>query len=193
MMKRYATLPVVISYLNVKIPRSSPRQTSSGDTVLSKDITLQAIKRWEDTATSSKQPHIIKRKTPKGGTVLVQEINRDAMMFPEYNLKEYYWTEKDELKRLERPISKGIREERLERGRGSIHYANFNPIKRVVKVDEQKMGADGMGGHYLENSYTLLRQDGTEQKITDGDLADQLHPLDILFLKNHYEAERGNI
>ncbi|MFS7907204.1 hypothetical protein Hanom_Chr01g00068551 [Helianthus anomalus] len=30
------------------------------------------------------------------------------------------------------------------------------------------------------------------RRITDGDLADQLHPLDILFMKNHYEKEKGN-
>ncbi|MFS8005947.1 hypothetical protein Hanom_Chr13g01243431 [Helianthus anomalus] len=132
MKKRFAPSPIVVSDLNVKIPQSGPRQTSSRDTVLSKDKTQQAIKTWEDTAQSSKQPQIVKRKTPEGRTDLVQEIDRDTMMFPEYNLKEYYWIEKDELKRLESPCSKGIREERLERGRGSIHYTNFNPIKRLI-------------------------------------------------------------
>ncbi|MFS8034616.1 hypothetical protein Hanom_Chr17g01583221 [Helianthus anomalus] len=54
------------------------------------------------------------------------------------------------------------------------------------------MGTYGMGGHYVQNKYILLRQDGTEQKVTDGDLADHLHPLDILLMRNHYEKERGN-
>ncbi|MFS7913373.1 hypothetical protein Hanom_Chr02g00141081 [Helianthus anomalus] len=54
------------------------------------------------------------------------------------------------------------------------------------------MGTDGMGAHYVQTRYTLLRLNGTEQKITHGDLADQLHPLDILFMKNHYENEIGN-
>ncbi|MFS8024029.1 hypothetical protein Hanom_Chr16g01458451 [Helianthus anomalus] len=54
------------------------------------------------------------------------------------------------------------------------------------------MGTNGIRGHYVQNKYILLRQDVTEQKIIDGDLADQLHPSDILFMKNHYEKERCN-
>ncbi|MFS7936201.1 hypothetical protein Hanom_Chr05g00412711 [Helianthus anomalus] len=61
-----------------------------------------------------------------------------------------------------------------------------------MKVDEQKIGSDGVGGHFVQNRNTLLRQDGSKQKVTDGDLADKLHPLDILFMKKEYEKEKGN-
>ncbi|MFS7988234.1 hypothetical protein Hanom_Chr11g01032271 [Helianthus anomalus] len=61
-----------------------------------------------------------------------------------------------------------------------------------MKVDEVKIGTDGVGGTYLQNRYTLLRENGAEEKVTDGDLADKLHPLDILFTKDHYEKEKGN-
>ncbi|MFS7899011.1 hypothetical protein Hanom_Chr00s040237g01774081 [Helianthus anomalus] len=62
---------------------------------------------------------------------------------------------------------------------------------RVLKVDDDRT-ADRAGGYFEQNKYTLLRKDGTKQKITDGDLADQLHPLDILFLKKTYDDDKGN-
>ncbi|MFS7949523.1 hypothetical protein Hanom_Chr06g00572571 [Helianthus anomalus] len=42
------------------------------------------------------------------------------------------------------------------------------------------------------NRYTLLREDGAEEKGTDGDLADKLHALDILSMKDYCEKEKGN-
>ncbi|MFS7913035.1 hypothetical protein Hanom_Chr02g00136901 [Helianthus anomalus] len=97
MLKRLASSPLFISNLNIKVPLSCPKQTSSRDTAFTKDITQQAMKDWEDTAHSSRQPQIVKRKTPEAQTVMVQEIDRDVMILPEHNLKEYYWTEEDKL------------------------------------------------------------------------------------------------
>ncbi|KAJ0512122.1 hypothetical protein HanIR_Chr11g0559681 [Helianthus annuus] len=81
--------------------------------------------------------------------------------------------------------------ERLERGRKSIHKTLDNPMVRVLKVDAD-ITSDGAGGHYEQNKYTLLRKDGTEERLTDGDLADKLHPMDILFLKKIYDEDKGN-
>ncbi|MFS7934863.1 hypothetical protein Hanom_Chr05g00396651 [Helianthus anomalus] len=62
-----------------------------------------------------------------------------------------------------------------------------------MKVDQKNIGTDGAGGTYVHNNkYTLLRENGTEEKVTDGDLVDKLHPLDILFMKDFYEKEKGN-
>ncbi|MFS7930041.1 hypothetical protein Hanom_Chr04g00339491 [Helianthus anomalus] len=85
-----------------------------------------------------------------------------------------------------------IREEKLKRGPRRIHYTNENPVKRSSKVDEVKVGIDGIGGTYVQNRYTLLRENGEEEKVIDEEIADKLHPLDILFMKDQYEKERKN-
>ncbi|MFS7955374.1 hypothetical protein Hanom_Chr07g00641891 [Helianthus anomalus] len=83
MVKRLASSsPLVISNLNIKIPQSGPKQTSSGETVRSKHITQQAMKNWEQEAHSSRQPQIVMRKISKTQTVMVQEI--DSVTFPKF-------------------------------------------------------------------------------------------------------------
>ncbi|MFS7987709.1 hypothetical protein Hanom_Chr11g01026091 [Helianthus anomalus] len=131
MVKRLASSsPLVISDLNIKIPQTSPKPTSAGDTVISTRINQQDMKNWEEEANSSRQPQIVKRKISETSTVMVQEIDRDVMIFPEYNLMEYYWTKEEVLEKPPSPYRRGIWEERLERGEMSIHYTNPNPIKK---------------------------------------------------------------
>ncbi|MFS7969023.1 hypothetical protein Hanom_Chr09g00804301 [Helianthus anomalus] len=113
------------------------------------------------------------------------------MMFPEHLLKEFYWPVEDKLDRPLSPMSRDWKEERLERGENNIHKALDNPVERVLKVDDD-VTPDGFGGKYEQNKYTLLRKYGTKQKITDGDLADQVHPVDIITLKNIYDQDKGN-
>ncbi|MFS7934705.1 hypothetical protein Hanom_Chr05g00394861 [Helianthus anomalus] len=180
MVKRFESIPKVISDLNIVVPQTKSRQTTSGDTISSQYLTLQEKRKWSDSATSSsKKPRIVQKKTPEGNTILVQEIDKDVMMFPEHNLKEYYWSAEDKLDRPLSPISRDWKEERLERGLKSIHIALDNPVVRVLKVDVD-VTSDGVGGHYEQNRYTLLRKDGTEERITDGNLVDKLHLVDIL-------------
>ncbi|MFS7962166.1 hypothetical protein Hanom_Chr08g00723461 [Helianthus anomalus] len=121
---------------------------------------------------------------------MVQEIDKVVMIFPEYNLVEYCWIEEDVLEKPPSPYRRGIWEERIERGELSIHYTNPNPIKRIKKVDQETIGFDGAGGNYVQKKYTLLRENGAEEKLTDGDLTDKLHPLDIMFMKNFYEKRK---
>ena len=80
----------------------------------------------------------------------------------------------------------------MKKGSGSIHKHNENPVRRILKVDEVKSATDDIGGTYVQNRYTLQRENGDEQKVTDEEIADQLHPLDILFMKDHYEKEKKN-
>ncbi|MFS8001365.1 hypothetical protein Hanom_Chr13g01189551 [Helianthus anomalus] len=120
-----------------------------------------------------------------------KEIEKDIMMFPEHHLNEFYWSPEDKLDRPPSPIRRDWRDERLERGDKSIHMALENPIEGVLKVDAQT-APDRMGGNHEQNKYTLLRKDGSEQKITDGGLADLLHPLDIITLKKIYDQDKGN-
>ncbi|MFS7995460.1 hypothetical protein Hanom_Chr12g01118161 [Helianthus anomalus] len=98
------------------------------------------------------------------------------MMFPEHHLEEFYWSEED---KLDRPLSP------------SIHRALDNPVVRVLKVDAD-VTPNGFGGKYEQNRYTFRRKDGSEQKITYRDLADQLHPMDLITLKKIYDQDKGN-
>ncbi|MFS7976781.1 hypothetical protein Hanom_Chr10g00896411 [Helianthus anomalus] len=123
---------------------------------------------------------------------MVREIDMDIMIFPEYNLVKYSWSKEDVPEKPPTPYRLAIRTERLERGPRSIHYTNENLVKRIMKVDEVKIRTDGVGGTYLQNRYTLLRENGEQDKVTDEDIADRLHPLDILFMKDHYEKEKKN-
>ncbi|MFS7969018.1 hypothetical protein Hanom_Chr09g00804251 [Helianthus anomalus] len=150
------------------------------------------MRKWADSATSSsKKPKIVQKKTTEGNTIFVQEIDKDVMMFPKHHLKEFYWSAEDKLDRPLSPMSRDWKEERLERGENNIHKALDNPVKRVLKVDAN-VTPDGFGGKYEQNRYTLLRKDNTEQRITDGNLADQLHPMDIIILKKIYSQDKGN-
>ncbi|MFS7936162.1 hypothetical protein Hanom_Chr05g00412191 [Helianthus anomalus] len=83
-----------------------------------------------------KRPKIVQQKTLEGNTILVQEIDKDVMMFPEQNLREYYWSAEDRLDRPPSPISRDWRLERLERGLESIHKTFDNPVVRVLKIDD---------------------------------------------------------
>ncbi|MFS7938435.1 hypothetical protein Hanom_Chr05g00439681 [Helianthus anomalus] len=117
----------------------------------------------------------MQKKTPEGKTIFVQEIDKDVMMYPEHHLREFYWSAEDKLDRPLSPISRGWREERLEREIKSIHKTLDNPVERVLKVDAHSTPDDGSG-----------------QRITDGDLADLLHPVDIITLNRIYDKDKGN-
>ncbi|MFS7989589.1 hypothetical protein Hanom_Chr11g01048721 [Helianthus anomalus] len=88
-------------------------------------------------------------------------------------------------------MSRGWKDERLERGIKSIHGALDNPVERVLKVDAHST-PDGLGGKYEQNKYILPRRDGSEKRITDGDLADLLHLVDIITLKKIYDQDKRN-
>ncbi|MFS7918787.1 hypothetical protein Hanom_Chr03g00205261 [Helianthus anomalus] len=47
-------------------------------------------------------------------------------------------------------------------------------------------------GTYEQNKYTLLRRDGTTTNVTDGDLADQIHPMSLVKMKQIIDQENGN-
>ncbi|MFS8024034.1 hypothetical protein Hanom_Chr16g01458501 [Helianthus anomalus] len=47
-------------------------------------------------------------------------------------------------------------------------------------------------GTYEQNKYTLVRKDGNTTTVTDGDLADQIHPLSIVKLKQIIDQQKGN-
>ncbi|MFS7919743.1 hypothetical protein Hanom_Chr03g00216261 [Helianthus anomalus] len=162
MLKRLATfMPQAISNLKLKTSQTGPKPTSSDDTAISKMMNLEAMNEWEEEA-DSRRLQIFKRKISETQTVMVREIDRDIMIFPEYNLVKYYWTKDDVPEEPPTPYRFAIREERLERGPRSVYYANVNPVKRIMKVDEVKTGTDGVGGTYLQNRYTLLRENGEE-------------------------------
>ncbi|MFS7904101.1 hypothetical protein Hanom_Chr01g00032031 [Helianthus anomalus] len=172
-LRRYETTPIVIADLNIVSPQTQPRKNTSGETVFSENLNLSEKIKWEDSATSSsKRPKIVQRKDSEGKTIMVQEIEKD----------------------LDRPlslVSRDWRGEGLERGAKSIHRALENPIERVIKLDAQAT-PDIMGGIHEQNKYTLLGKDGNEQRITDGDLADLLHPMDIITLKRINDQDKGN-
>ncbi|MFS8005174.1 hypothetical protein Hanom_Chr13g01234291 [Helianthus anomalus] len=168
--------------------QTQPRRTSSEETTFSESLSVAEKTKWHDSTTSSKRPKIVQIKDSEGKTILVQEIEKDVMMFLEYHLKEFYWSKEDKLDRPLSPISRDWRQERLERGERSVHKALANPIVRLLKVDPNAT-PDRVGGIHEQNKYTLLRKDGSEQKITDGDL---FHPLDIIMLKKTYDQDKGN-
>ncbi|MFS7912198.1 hypothetical protein Hanom_Chr02g00127091 [Helianthus anomalus] len=190
MLKRLATSkPQVVTNLKLITSQTVPKPTSSGDIAISKLMNLQIMNEWEQEA-DSRKPQIVKRKIFETQYVMVREIDKDIMIFPEYNLVKYYWSKEDVPERPPTPYSMAIRAERLERGPRSIHCINENPVKRIMKVDEVEIGTDDIGGTYLQNRYTLLRENGEEEKVADVEIANRLRPFDILFKKDHYEKQK---
>ncbi|MFS7917909.1 hypothetical protein Hanom_Chr03g00194741 [Helianthus anomalus] len=47
-------------------------------------------------------------------------------------------------------------------------------------------------GTYEQNMYFLIRKDGSITTVVDADLADELHPLDIIKMKQLVDKEKGN-
>ncbi|MFS7917361.1 hypothetical protein Hanom_Chr03g00188121 [Helianthus anomalus] len=47
-------------------------------------------------------------------------------------------------------------------------------------------------GTYGQNKYTLVREDETLTTVTHGDLADDIHPLSLIKLKQLIDKEKGN-
>ncbi|XP_035840341.1 early endosome antigen 1-like [Helianthus annuus] len=191
MLKRLAAAkPHVIT--NLKMLAAVPNPTISDDSAISKYMNIQTMKEWEEKGESEAKSKIVKRKISESKSIMVKEIARDVMIFPEYNLVSYYLTKEDEIPRSVSPTRLGLREERMKRGPYSIHKHNENPVKRFLKVEEMKVATDDIGGTFVQNRYTLQREKGDEQKVTDEELADELHPLDILFMKDNYEKEKKN-
>ncbi|XP_021996160.1 uncharacterized protein LOC110893357 [Helianthus annuus] len=191
MLKRLAAAkPHVIT--NLKMLAAVPNPTISDDSAISKYMNIQTMKEWEEEGESEAKSKNVKRKISESKSIMVKEIARDVMIFPEYNLVSDYLTKEDEIPRSLSPTRLGLREERMKRGPYSIHKHNENPVKRILKVEEVKVATDDIGGTFVQNRYTLQREKGDEQKVTDEEIADQLHPLDILFMKDNYEKEKKN-
>ncbi|MFS7921279.1 hypothetical protein Hanom_Chr03g00234941 [Helianthus anomalus] len=45
---------------------------------------------------------------------------------------------------------------------------------------------------YEQNKYTLVRKDGTTATVTDANLADQVHPQNIVKMKQIIDQQKGN-
>ncbi|MFS8001826.1 hypothetical protein Hanom_Chr13g01194891 [Helianthus anomalus] len=86
MLKRLAVAkPQVIQNLKLLTSQTVPKLTSSDDTAISKLMNLQTMNEWEQEA-DSKKPQIVKRKISETQSVMVREIERDIIIFLEYNL-----------------------------------------------------------------------------------------------------------
>ncbi|MFS7918206.1 hypothetical protein Hanom_Chr03g00198111 [Helianthus anomalus] len=192
MVKRLAiSKPQAITNLKLITFQTIPKPAMSDDSAMSKLMNLQSMNEWEQEG-DSRKPKVVKRKISENQTIMVKEIDRDIMIFPGYNLVKYYLIKEDVPPRPLTPVRLALREERIKRGSGSIHSKNENPVKRILKVDEVKVATDDIGGTIVQNRYTLLRENGEEQKVSDEEIADKLHPLDILFMKDVYEMEKRN-
>ncbi|MFS7995461.1 hypothetical protein Hanom_Chr12g01118171 [Helianthus anomalus] len=53
MLKRFESIPKVITNLNISTPQTQPRQTTSGETVFTQNLTLKEKRKWADSSTSS--------------------------------------------------------------------------------------------------------------------------------------------
>ncbi|KAJ0702587.1 hypothetical protein HanPI659440_Chr14g0541391 [Helianthus annuus] len=137
------------------------------------------------------RPKIVQIRDSTGNVSLIQEIDREDMMFPEEKLKEFYWTKEDKLDRPQSPMSRDWSLERTERGDFYIHRVHPNPIVRIRKVDTFATTYRVLGYHE-QNKYTLVRRDRNEEVIIDGDLANKLHPIDITIMKKTFNKEKGN-
>ncbi|KAF5794716.1 hypothetical protein HanXRQr2_Chr08g0331281 [Helianthus annuus] len=50
----------------------------------------------------------------------------------------------------------------------------------------------GVLGTYGQNKYTLIREDRSETIVTDGDMADDIHPLGLVKLKQIIDKDKSN-
>ena len=134
MLKRLAAAkPHVIT--NLKMLAAVPNPTISDDSAISKYMNIQTMKEWEQEGESEAKSKIVKRKISESKSIMVKEIARDVMIFPEHNLVSYYLTKEDEIPRSLSPTRLGLREERMKRGPYSIHKHNENLVKRILKVE----------------------------------------------------------
>ncbi|MFS7975817.1 hypothetical protein Hanom_Chr10g00885151 [Helianthus anomalus] len=72
-----------------------------------------------------------------------------------------------------------------------LHKHLTNPIVSVERIDTFTTGG-GILGNEGQNKYTLIKKDKNIQKVTDADLDDDVHPMDIVKMKNIIDEFKGN-
>ncbi|MFS8019138.1 hypothetical protein Hanom_Chr15g01400311 [Helianthus anomalus] len=114
------------------------------------------------------------------------------MMYPEEHLKNYYWNnEEDKLEKPLSPMSTRIVELRQLINMSIMHNPITNPVVEIGKISTESHQGEVMGT-YEQNKYTLIRKYGSTTTVLDANLADQLHPLDIIKMKHIIDQEKGN-
>ncbi|MFS7888757.1 hypothetical protein Hanom_Chr00s000002g01598821 [Helianthus anomalus] len=73
-----------------------------------------------------------------------------------------------------------------------MHNPLVNLVVSIEKITTKRHQGKIMGT-YEQNRYTLIRKDGCTTTILDADLADELHPLDIVKMKQIIDQAKGNI
>ncbi|MFS7953040.1 hypothetical protein Hanom_Chr07g00613961 [Helianthus anomalus] len=72
-----------------------------------------------------------------------------------------------------------------------FHKPVTNPIVSIEKIITINV-AGGILGTGGQNKYTLIRKDNSDTIITDGDLADELHPMSLVKLKQLIDNDRSS-
>ncbi|MFS7936055.1 hypothetical protein Hanom_Chr05g00410921 [Helianthus anomalus] len=186
--------PTKISTETSSISKGQQSVSISGETDFSEQLVDGVKRKWLGEVTSSKRPRTEVREGFNGKLkeYTVLEVDLDTMMFPEEHLKDYYWNnEEDKLERPLSPLSTRIIDVR-QRGDMTILLDPLtNPIIEIGKVSTQSHAGRVMGT-YEQNKYTMIRKDGRITAVLDANLADELHPLDIIKMKQIVDQEKGN-
>ncbi|MFS8002348.1 hypothetical protein Hanom_Chr13g01201041 [Helianthus anomalus] len=65
-----------------------------------------------------------------------------------------------------------------------------NPIVSIEKIITIN-ASGGVLGIDGQNKYTLIKKDKREEKVTNGDLADDIHPLGLVKMKQIIDKEKS--
>ncbi|MFS7916857.1 hypothetical protein Hanom_Chr03g00182281 [Helianthus anomalus] len=72
-----------------------------------------------------------------------------------------------------------------------MHNLVTNLVVGIEKISTENHQGEIMGT-YEQYKYTLVRKDGSTTTITDAILADQVHPLNIVKMKQIIDQQKGN-
>ncbi|MFS7997945.1 hypothetical protein Hanom_Chr12g01147951 [Helianthus anomalus] len=113
-------------------------------------------------------------------------------MYPEEHLKHYYWNnQEDKLERPLSPVSRNFFQLRNEGNWEILHKPVTNPIVSIDRIGTINNQGSVLGT-YGQNKYTLIREDRTPTIVTDGNLADDIHPLGLVKLKQLINKDKSN-
>ncbi|MFS8006836.1 hypothetical protein Hanom_Chr14g01253811 [Helianthus anomalus] len=113
-------------------------------------------------------------------------------MYPEEHLKHFYLNDKEDKQEGQlSPVSSRIIQIRNQRSWKLMHNHVTNPVVSIEKISTVSYQGRVMGT-YEQNKYTLVRVDGTPTTVTDGNLADDIHQLSLIKMKQIIDQEKGN-